>query len=242
MLVWLASFPRSGNTFVRILLKNLYGQESRSLYRDDPASVFPHKDNPCQCCDLNRSLDELRNSPQLHFVKTHELPDDDSPAILLVRDGRDAMVSYAHFIQDYGVIERSPIGEFVAELKARGEETLLGRGRFEQVLRRVIERRYVDWSAIFQQWSTRRAPSVQLRFEDLIAQPVMSVEKSLASLGIALSRAESAVPSFAELHASDPKFFRAGRTGQWRNEMNAETEELFWREHGAAMRHAGYRR
>lgn len=236
MVVWLASFPRSGNTFVRILLEKLYGQQTQSLYRDDPACVFLNG-------NAQDALNRMRKSSRLHFVKTHELPDDESPAILLTRDGRDAMVSYAHFIEDYGVIERSAVGKFVAEWKARGEERLLGRPRFEQVLRRVVERRYVDWSALFRAWTGRKAPCAQLRFEEVIQRPDESFGRSLAALGLALERVgNAAVPSFAVLQASDPKFFRSGRTGQWREEMSTQTEELFWREHGAAMIAAGYRR
>ena len=38
---------------------------------------------------------------------------------------------------------------------------------------------------------------------------------------------------------STPRFYRAG---QWRTEMNPGIEEYFWREHGQAMRLAGYQR
>jgi hypothetical protein len=34
MIVWLASFPRSGNTMLRILLHRFYGRLSYSLYEE----------------------------------------------------------------------------------------------------------------------------------------------------------------------------------------------------------------
>ena len=101
-MIWLASFPRSGNTFFRIALEKLYGLQSLSLYEDDPASLSRRASSRVQS-----GLPALHASKDLHFIKTHELPDDGSPAILLVRDGRDAMVSFTHFIQDYGVVRWS---------------------------------------------------------------------------------------------------------------------------------------
>ena len=35
MVVWLASYPRSGNTFLRIVLHRLYGVPTYSVYDDD---------------------------------------------------------------------------------------------------------------------------------------------------------------------------------------------------------------
>ena len=35
VIVWLASYPRSGNTFLRIVLHRLYGVPTYSVYDDD---------------------------------------------------------------------------------------------------------------------------------------------------------------------------------------------------------------
>lgn len=36
MIIWLASFPRSANTMIRILLNQAYGRLSYSLYEEHP--------------------------------------------------------------------------------------------------------------------------------------------------------------------------------------------------------------
>ena len=43
--------------------------------------------------------------PEVHFLKTHELASDDDgyPSIYVVRDGRDAVVSFAHYLIDFVV-------------------------------------------------------------------------------------------------------------------------------------------
>lgn len=211
----------------------MYGVRSLSLYEDDPANLSGLKEN----------LSELTRSNEVHFIKTHELPDDGNPAVLLVRDGRDAMVSFAHFIEDYGVVRRSRIGEFVAQLDAYRQHMLWGRPRFDQLLRRVITGKYFDWSSHFLAWQAKPGRCALVNFESLTTRPAETVQRSLAALGIALQpRSNEAIPDFRQLHATDPKFFRAGTTGQWRTEMNTELEDLFWREHGKAMMEAGYAR
>src|ERR1700749_4593844 len=102
MITWLASYPRSGNTFFRILLKNLFGFESHTVYSmanarpeieaDIPRMIRIIGQPPSEC-----SIEFLHRDSDNHFVKTHDLPGEDTnPAIVLIRDGRDAVVSYAH--------------------------------------------------------------------------------------------------------------------------------------------------
>ena len=222
------------------MLKKLYGQESLSLYGDDPAHVVWQ----AAAADSDaEALAKLRASNKLCFVKTHELPSDDSPAILLVRDGRDAMISFAHFIEDYGVVRRSAFGEFAANLEACRQELLHGRPRFDQLLRRIVGRRYFDWPGHYRAWRERPAGSTVVKFESLIRQPESTTQGALDALGLGLiRRTEAEIPTFHQLHENDPKFFRAGRVGQWQAEMSPEMEELFWREHHEGMRLAGYLR
>ena len=94
--VWLASYPRSGNTLLRTILWNCFGLQSGSVYPNDLGK--------------NRALEETVghiehvdgkiNFPphqQTALVKTHEHARDDRPAIYVVRDGRSAVVSLWDF-------------------------------------------------------------------------------------------------------------------------------------------------
>jgi hypothetical protein len=237
LVVWLASFPRSGNTFFRIVLDEIYGLQSQSLYTEEPAGVSRRMPDP-----VRAGLKDLRASKQVHFIKTHGLPEDDDPAVLLVRDGRDAMVSYAHFIGDYnlgppqgleGLIYR------VDDLRQRW----MGRRPFEVVLRRLIQGKYANWSAHYHAWRRRPAGCAVVKFESLVKEPAETIGRSLSTLGIQLPSCPSgAPPDFRTLHAQDPKFFRSGATGQWKAEMSPKLEDLFWRRHHEAMLDAGYQR
>ncbi|MCC6539152.1 MAG: sulfotransferase domain-containing protein [Bryobacterales bacterium] len=207
-----------------MLLASRYALPCWSVYEDDPCAI-----EPCQ-------LDELDASPDLHVIKTHEAPPDDArPAILLVRDGRDAMVSYAHFIQDYGLVERSYFSR-------QWERLAYGLSPFEQILKRVIAGEYADWTLHYRAWSrqvlSRRLAVV--KYEELVADPVRVCERALADVGCMLAPGAGALPDFAALHAADPRFFRSGESGQWRVEMRPELEDLFWRWHRPGMEAAGY--
>ncbi len=79
---------------------------------------------------LTSSVADLMNDAEIHFVKTHQLPGDNSPAIYLVRDGRDACVSYAHYRVDFeGNLS------WVERQRAR----VCRRWQFNSALRDVIE-------------------------------------------------------------------------------------------------------
>ena len=87
--IYLASYPRSGNTFLRMVLLNCFGLKTGSIY---PADLGRNQ-------ALERFVGHIEHDafgdiafPQgnLPLLKTHELPRDDLPAIYIVRDGRAA--------------------------------------------------------------------------------------------------------------------------------------------------------
>ncbi|MBM2618840.1 sulfotransferase domain-containing protein [Actinoplanes sp. LDG1-06] len=207
MLVWVASYPRSGNTFLRIVLYRLYGVRASVIYDFDGVADRLGRDF-VGGLDRPGSLDDLRASDELHLVKTHRPRDADvheeDRAICLVRDGRDALVSWAR--QE-------------SESPDRVSRT---------ALRSLIngERGSRSWGVNVLSWLRPPAPQrVVLLYDDLVRDPEAAVE----SLGLPLQRVPGAtVPSFAELHAADPAFFRRGHTGTHRDEMPDDLHELFW--------------
>lgn len=227
-MIWLASYPRSGNTFLRVILDEVYGIES-SAY-----PVGPNK----------------RNKPEYNYldfrvIKTHLLPDEvdppdkDIPAVLLVRDGRDSVVSYAHFWKSF----EDPQTDFYDNLKG----IILAGKRSKFV---------PGWSTHVDAWMKRA--SLVIKFEDLITNPIQTVEQ-LRSVMDLPEPDTSNLPTFQDLRTKRmrygniaarrseevqekhrKKFFRKGKTGAWKEEMPEELHELFWLHHGAAMDRLGY--
>ena len=84
--IWLASYPRSGNTLLRTILWHCFGFRSGSYYPNDLLG--------------NKKLEEYGPDNQIRFpknsipfIKTHEYDKDNNPAIYVIRDGRAASVS-----------------------------------------------------------------------------------------------------------------------------------------------------
>jgi sulfotransferase family protein len=222
MIVWIASFPRSGNNLCLLTLSKVFDAETGSAL--NPESLRSR-------LSLDRSVDlrpALRELDETVFVKTHRTaePADDDPALYLVRDGRDSLVSYAHFMQ------------------ARGDSQYESLS-FEETLAALIEREdhpYGSWSANVRSWLDRDAPTQVLRFEELIEDPVRAVRRAMRALRINLPEPLGRLPSFGELHERNPLVFRRGKVGSWRSELPKRLEKRFWRLHGAEMEELGYRR
>lgn len=221
MIVWIASFPRSGNTFLRILLNRLYGVRSSVVYDVDGVaerlgeSLVGFEQRPM-------GYDEMRASREVHFVKTHRQRDesilDKDRAICLVRDGRDSLVSWAR-------------------MNSEGEPS-----RFEVELRKMIERDTPtgtgSWGANVLSWLQPEARNrVVLRYEALIADPVDAVTAAMVAVVPGVRPTGAEAPDFAELRAADGRFFRRGVVGSHRDEMPEHLHELFWsrRDNAAAM-------
>jgi sulfotransferase family protein len=236
MVVWLASYPRSGNTFLRIVLHRLYGVPTYSVYDDD--DPVAQRVGPDLVGYHPKPLDRaaMRESADVFFTKTHKRRKGDGyRAIYLVRDGRDAVVSKAH-------------------LRASEQHLAAGEDyqkRFAEFLREEITRPYIEgqpssgtWGGNVLSWLRTADDSLALlKYEDLIVDPRDSVVRIVSSLLPELMpKADADIPSFADLHRVDPAFFRCGGAGAHREEMLPALHELFWAqpENATAMRQLGY--
>ncbi len=221
MLYWAASYPRSGNRFFRTIAKHRYGIPGRAKHTAPPET---NPDYPLLC-----SLENVIASPQPVLVKTHEPPEADSfPAVYLLRDGRDVMVSYTHFVL---TIVKPPQGGVTP-------------GLFHDTLRDLLlEERspYMTWAKNALAW-TSRPGVVVVRYEDLVRDPGGVVDRTMAKLGCPAKRIRDSVPTFEEMKKENPRLVRRGQPGSWRDEFPPDLLPLFWERNGDAMRHFGYDR
>jgi hypothetical protein len=214
MITWLASYPRSGNSFFRMVAKRSAGLEIYSIYEEASNSID------------KKTLKKFRKAPELAIIKTHEFPTDNSPAIYLLRDGRDALVSYAWYsLSETGKgIESVTSSLFQNKL----EELIMSDGAFGEWGRHVLA------------WISR-PQTIVIPFEKLITAPVEIVTESLRTVGFDVKQTDSShVPRFEELNAANPRIYRKGQIGGWKSDMPPHLHRLFWERHGEAMRAAGY--
>ena len=126
MIIWLASYPKSGNTWVRLFLKSYFSSEIKDLNINDTkkgdfvAPAFPNPDHLLNLgvdfknfYEITKNWITLQDSINLNnktnFLKTHNAmctinnnkftnKNNTLGAIYLVRDPRDIVVSYAHHL------------------------------------------------------------------------------------------------------------------------------------------------
>jgi hypothetical protein len=222
VICWVASYPRSGNNLFRTGLLRYCGVRAATVFEEQAAA-------PLQVFRETRPLSLLRELGPTVPVKTHRPGDaaDPAAAVYLVRDGRDSIVSYAHFLLSAGGATPS-----AAELHERMAELVEGHRGFGTL------------SAHVETWTTRQAPTHLVRFEDLVHDPVATVREAAAELGLPLPplRGNPQPPEFDRHRAAHPRHYRRGITGSWRTEMPAEVEARFWELHGECMQRLGYER
>ena len=245
MVIYLASYPRSGNTFLRLLLNRALGLKTCGvdLLFDQLgiADMIGHQPFP-------DTIENLNSRPELYFVKTHDLPSDNLPAIYIVRDGRDTVVSFARYTCSFPNrswrSRRFAIAQFFND-PASHLAALSELDPFKRSLKKIITGSlFGGWSKNVLGWTrNRQGPTTVIRFEDLISDPLNALQKVLLSLPLEIGEYRPpAIPTFEELHKLAPEFFRKGRVGSWRSEFTPRLYELFWSIHGDAMDFHAYRR
>lgn len=214
--VYIASYPRSGNTFARVAIEAMYGLPTLSPYKNEG--------DICGCTGARP-----KGLP-VYAWKSHTKNDAyhlNRKAIYIVRDGRDALVSHAHFHK-----------------ASRNDERL-----FEDILQRLITGKlpsydvceyWFNWAKHVRAWLTRPAPTALIRFEELIENPRELLAMAFEHLGFYLKDTGNPIPAFDELHAKDSTLFRRGSVGSYRDEMPDALQHLFWKYQGEGMVMAGY--
>lgn len=215
-ITWLASYPRSGNTLLRTILKRCFGQPSQSLYTDQEfpeSAVRELVGHQAAGSNPKAFVREALDAGRTLYVKTHELPGSDAhPVLYVVRDGRSALVSHHHYLKE-----------------------IMGR---DISLAEVIEGQGGEsWSRHVTEW-TARGNALVVRYEDLAAGKETTLQAIARFIGQPLIHAFDI--SFSQLHALSPVFFRGGSDAANIAEMDAAALSLFEQRHGETLRRLGY--
>jgi hypothetical protein len=87
--IYLVSYPRSGNTWVRFMLANLLSPAEAGVTFQNIKHFVP---------DIHQDLDRIESLPRPRFIKSHAPAEPRYPRVIyIVRDGRDVYVSYYHY-------------------------------------------------------------------------------------------------------------------------------------------------
>lgn len=217
--IWLASYPRSGNTFLRIILQNMFRLPSYSIYRTEGQNFHdPSADALEDAPFLPANWKELISDAQqakLVLIKTHGPPPNDGKAIYLVRDGRASIDSYFHYHKRFA-FEQPTLTEVIAGACQFG-----------------------SWSQHYQGWQPRtRSKTLFIKYEELVSRPVEYLPALSQFIG--QEPVDGRVPTFAELKERLPAFFRRGKNEDFLREWTPSQLGLFSLLHGSVMSELGY--
>ncbi len=217
--LWIASYPRSGNTLVRIILFQCFGLRSGSIYPNDldgrPAieRATGHVEHDAD------GWPAFADQP-FRPIKTHGPPADQAAAIYIVRNGLDATRSLHAFYSGARPYRRIIGG------KRPWYRRLLGNNRSRPT-----------WADNLSAWQPRERPNTLfLRYEDVAGDTAAAVEQ----IGVFLKLAplSTVIPARDDLAGADGRWIRP--EGAQGVPLAGADLERFWRLNGTAMREYGY--
>lgn len=243
--VFLVSYPRSGNTWLRFLLGNLI----------DPENPVTFSNIESRVPEIYFNRDRfLRALPRPRMLKSHESFQPHYPHVIyIVRDPRDVAVSYYHHnVKTRNLGEDYPIERFVLRFIA---------GDFD--------RKFGTWRDNVLSWLAARGENpnfIMVRYEDLKSDTDGTLRtivgflqrcsfRPIVSDSAALLRAiELSTPErMRELEAreagnwvltkntrSDKPFIRTAVAGGWKSQLPAESVAAIESAWGDLMRRLGY--
>jgi aryl sulfotransferase len=219
-IVWLASYPKSGNTWFRVFLTNLLRNA------DKPASINDLESAPIasargifdnnvgiEASDLTaEEIDLLRpelychlaeNTRETLFMKIHDAYTylaDNVPlipaeatrcALYFIRNPLDVAVSFAHHNGS----------DFATAISSMASNTMTF-GRRTDRLHRQLRQKLLSWSGHVLSWMERAPfPVCLLRYEDMKMQPVTTFARAVRFAG--LSHTEQQIRKALEFSSFD---------------------------------------
>ena len=237
-IVWLASYPKSGNTWIRaIVYSALFGQmtihelggmipnfaffasQLNGGKFDSPGQIRHFWEEAqsqlCKSAGNERVLLKTHNAAGVYDVGEFPSRKHSEKAVYIVRDPRDVAVSYS---SHFGLSLESAINSLLNESNINFKTEDLSRGEFLS-----------SWGNHVNSWQNAAIPVFQLRYEDLIDNPAKHIKKVLSFLDIKpvitienivtmtsfekLAKQEK-TRGFAEA-SKNQFFFRQGRKSQW---------------------------
>ncbi len=251
-LIYLSSYPRSGNQWFRNLIEHYFDRRVSSLYPEPgcgnlemnldgsfgstfsefqtiypPVTTLRRLVHGCGPILDVQARDMLTRTDEYFFVKTHEPPFDQyldkEGVIYIVRHPGAAIWSYFHYLQDY---------HSNTALELTLEEVILGNVTAG------------SWSDHVQAWlKLKKAMDgrfLLFRYEELRSKEHSFCKVVSLLTGLPWRGSIGFFPSFEQWHNTAPKLYRSGNNEEWRQFFSAHQLELLRKCHFHAAEKLGY--
>jgi hypothetical protein len=231
--VFLVSYPKSGNTWMRFLLANYITGGRVDLSQSN--RLIP---------DIHYNPQDIVETLKPRIIKTHyPYTAKFKRVVYIVRDGRDVAVSYFHHLKKFG--------------------QLAADSRFSNYLESFIKGTvgpFGQWGAHVNGWLDGGKDVLFIRYEDMLADTPKALESVVRYCGLEFNEKKLidsvTACSLSELRqiekrqfsdiktlsTSDPNayFFRKGISGDWRNVFSDNDTEQFLAAFSVVMNRVGY--
>lgn len=274
-ILWIASYPKSGNTWTRTFLHNLLkileeddgkpqdinGMNEFTTWEISARAYETHLGKPPKDCD-RKEIAAVRpivqkeiadNTDGLAMVKTHHALVLDrgvptinfavtSGAIYLVRNPLDVAISFSHHMD-------STIDYSIERMAEDGMET--------QVTEKSIYEIYGSWSQHVESWTHKPHRTIYvMRYEDMLADTALMfgglarhllLKPTAVQLQTAIDRSsfetlrkQEDEAGFREKPDVAKRFFREGKSEQWREQLSRRQIRRIVQKHHVQMKRFGY--
>jgi len=264
LVIWLVSYPKSGNTWVRSFLTNYFSGSSEFNFDQlDKIERFPTPELMDQLkinfhnlseivsnwirmqefINLKNDTTYLKTHNAMCTVNNHPFTNKENTAgfIYLVRDPRDVILSYSKHLN----IDLNETFEIMNDS--------MSKEAFDRVGGETVEVILGSWSDHYKSWKNfNSAKGLIIKYEDLVLNPNVYLRKiifylnQLNGLIIDEEKITKSIENtnFLKMQKLEKKtgfkestrgpFFRKGKVGDWKNELNDELkikiEKAFFKE------------
>ena len=268
MIFWIASYPKSGNTWLRLLIanylwpndsnpfenlkyiksfpkrKNFEGIVDEGMLRDDRFEIFKHFITAQDKINLNNELNILKTHNAAVSIKNHPFtnPTNSCGAVYIVRDPRSVAVSHAyHHGYDFEKSTNRILDKTVVAVNDGYLEARL------------------SWNVHYLSWKNINIPKIILRYEDLIDDPYNNFLKILEfinqfkKIDIDENKINDVIKKCAFKQVSDNEkkfgfvekkgkenFFRKGLVDEWKVVLKKDLIQKIEKEFYKEMRELKY--
>ncbi len=226
--VFLVSYPRSGNTWVRFLLANLFKRADEAIDFHNIHEYIPEEGR-------NNDIINTLSSPRI--IKTHSAYKANYPRVIyLVRDGRDVYVSYYHYRLKI-LPEGCSFSEF---LRMDDHSPCLWGDHVESWLSQ----------------KERLSGVLIVSYENLLSNPNTELKRMVDFIGIQVTEEDiiqavhaSRFENMREIDQTKGRkynltgtdeFIRKGIKGEWRTQFSQDDIEFFKKREGKILIDLGY--
>lgn len=239
---YIVSYPKSGNTWIRLILSNILSVErNKKIFLNEIKDFVPDAHSYTQL-DAAGKPESLFSNLKFQFVKSHEPYSkffEGKNVIYIVRDGRDIINSYYHY------------------MNARSEKQV----KIQDLITKSDELEFGSWSMHINSWyKGKHGKYLLLRYEDLLQDTENEIKRLLNFINFEVSEQhiKSAINNSRfenltslektkgvvyknKLKDKSSKFFRKGISGDWENTFTKEDLKHFKSINSQAMKLCGYK-